>query len=144
MLNKIKTDKSNHDLVLEIWGKSVKKTHDFLSKKDFNYYKDIIPESLNDVNLYLWKDNHEIIGFSGTIQNELVMLFLDPDFIGKQYGSRILTDLIKTENINRIDVNAQNEHALNFYLNHGFKIESEDELDGFGKPYPIAHLIKND
>lgn len=144
MLTKIKADKKDYGLVLQIWEKSAKKTHHFLSEEDFNYYKEIIPENLNYVNLYLWKDDHEIIGFSGTSQDELVMLFLDPDFIGKRYGSRILSELIETENIKRVDVNTQNEHAKKFYLNHGFKIESEDELDGFGKPYPITHLIRND
>lgn len=144
MLTKIKADKKDYGLVWQIWEKSAKKTHHFLSEEDFNYYKEIIPEYLNHVNLYLWRDGHQIIGFSGTSQDELVMLFLDPDFIGKRYGSRILSELIETEGIKRVDVNTQNECGKMFYLNHGFKIESEDELDGFGKAYPIAHLVINE
>lgn len=70
------------------------------------------------------------------------MLFLDPDFIGKRYGSQILIELIETEDIKRIDVNSQNKYAKHFYLSHGFEIESEKDLDGFGKPYPITHLVK--
>ncbi|MGY3765568.1 GNAT family N-acetyltransferase [Vagococcus vulneris] len=142
MLNKKKATKNDYKLVLDIWEKSAKKTHHFLSDEDFNFYKKIIPEHLDYVNLYLWEDNDEIIGFSGISEDELVMLFLDPDFIGKRYGSKILIELMEMENINKIDVNTQNEYAKNFYLNHGFEIESEDEVDGFGKPYPITHLIK--
>ena len=48
------------------------------------------------------------------------MLFLDPDFIGKRYGSQILIELIETEDIKRIDVNSQNKYAKHFYLSHGF------------------------
>jgi putative acetyltransferase len=70
------------------------------------------------------------------------MLFLDPDFIGKRYGSYILTELMSQEGITKIDVNSQNEKAKTFYLNHGFEIVSEDLVDGFGKPYPITHLEK--
>jgi len=142
MLNKIRATKKDYELVLRIWGKSAKETHHFLSEEDFNFYKEIIPENLNYVNLDLWEDNKNIVGFSGVSEEELVMLFLDPAYIGKRYGSRILTELIKTDNIKKIDVNTQNEHAKKFYLNHGFEVESEEELDGFGKPYPITHLIK--
>lgn len=142
MLNKIRATKKDYELVLKIWEKSAKETHHFLSEEDFNFYKEIIPENLDYVNLDLWEDNGNIVGFSGISEDELVMLFLDPAFIGKRYGSRILTELIKIENIKRIDVNTQNEHAKKFYLNHGFEVESEEELDGFGKPYPITHLIK--
>ncbi|TKN74307.1 hypothetical protein DVX06_13155, partial [Enterococcus faecium] len=46
-------------------------------------YKAIIPENLDEVKLYLWEDNGEIVGFSGVSAEELVMLFLDPDFIDK-------------------------------------------------------------
>lgn len=53
-----------------------------------------------------------------------------------------MIELIETENIKRIDVNSQNKYAKIFYLSHGFEIESEEDLDGFGKPYPITHLVK--
>lgn len=143
MLDKNIATKKDYKLVLEIWEKSVRATHRFLSEEDISFYKDIIPENLDYVTLYLWEDDGEIVGFSGISEDELVMLFLDPKFIGKGYGSKILVNLIKTEKIKRIDVNTQNDHAKTFYLNHGFEIESEDDLDGFGKPYPITHLIKN-
>lgn len=139
---KINATKKDYELVLAIWEKSVKETHPFLAEADFNFYKKIIPENLTAVKLQLWKSQDKIIGFSGCDAGELVMLFLDPDFIGKGYGKQILLELMKTENIKKVDVNTQNEYAKKFYLKHGFEIESEDELDGFGKPYPITHLIK--
>lgn len=142
MLTKRKANKGDYRSIIEIWERSVKNTHDFLSEEDFNFYKKIIPENLDSVDLTLWSENDELVGFSGLDHRELVMLFLDPNFIGKRYGSRILTWLVDNEGINRIDVNTQNEQAKKFYLNHGFEIESEDAVDGFGKPYPITHLVR--
>lgn len=142
MLSRSKATKDEYVLILEIWEKSVRHTHDFLDEEDIQFYKNVIPEYLENVDLVLWKDEQRIIGFSGTSEEELVMLFLEPIFIGKQYGSEILMELIASESIKRIDVNTQNEHAKRFYLNHGFEIESEDAVDGFGKPYPITHLVK--
>lgn len=142
MLGRSKARKEEYGLILELWEKSVRHTHDFLAEEDIQFYKHVIPEYLDNVHLDLWKDEQHIIGFSGTSEDELVMLFLDPDFIGKQYGHKILLELIAAESIKKIDVNTQNEPAKSFYLNHGFEIASEDAVDGFGKPYPITHLIK--
>lgn len=142
MLNKLTATKKDYELILNIWEKSVKKTHHFLAEADFKFYKEMIPEHLDSVILYLWEDNGAIVGFSGINEDELAMLFLDPDYIGKGYGGHILIELVETEQIKKVDVNTQNEHAKIFYLKYGFEIESEDTLDGFGKPYPITHLIR--
>ncbi len=120
----------------------MKQTHNFLAERDIEFYKKIVPESLGAVDLLVWSDGTHMVGFSGTQGTELVMLFLDPDFIGRGYGHAILTWLIQHAGINRIDVNAQNDHAKRFYLKHGFTVATTDQLDGFGKPYPIDHLVK--
>lgn len=131
----------DYSLILNILEKSVKQTHTFLSGKDLEFYKGIIPENLKQVDLLLWFDDDQAVGFSGTQGQELVMLFLDPTFIGRKYGHEILTWLIDNVGITMIDVNTQNEHAKRFYLSHGFTVSSTDPIDGFGKPYPIDHLV---
>ena len=143
MLNmKIATPK-DYDKVLEIWERSVRATHHFLSEEDLFVFKEQIPNYLSQVELILWLDDESIIGFSGTSDDNLDMLFLDPHFIGKRYGHHIITWLITHKEINQIDVNEANEKAKTFYLNHGFSIVSRSETDGFGKPYPILHLKRN-
>lgn len=90
--------------------------------------------------LLLWFSGEEIVGFSGTSEQELDMLFIDPAFTGQGLGSQILTWLMEEKQINQVDVNEQNENAKRFYLKHGFVISSRSEADGFGKAYPILHL----
>lgn len=142
MLKYKKAVLSDYTKVLEVWGKSVKETHYFLSQKDFVFYKEAIPNYLDAVELLLWYNVEQLVGFSGTQNEELAMLFLDPKFIGKKYGSEILGWLLENKNIQKIDVNAQNKNAKAFYLKHGFIIDSEDQTDGFWKNYPILHLVK--
>lgn len=89
-----------------------------MSEEDFYFYKKIILENLDYVSLYLWEDENKVIGFSGINNDELIMLFLDSEFIGKGYGNKILLYLVETKNIKRFDVNTQNEHTKKFYLNH--------------------------
>ncbi|WP_338064554.1 GNAT family N-acetyltransferase [Vagococcus coleopterorum] len=140
--NQLATPQDYH-LILSIWEKSALATHDFLSPNDLDFYKEQIPKFLDHVELRVWSiDGQQPIGFSGTSDNELDMLFLDPEKIGGGYGHQILTWLIEHKQINKIDVNEQNHRAKDFYLKHGFKIVSRSERDGFDKPYPILHLEK--
>lgn len=46
MLTKIKATQNDYQTVLSIWEKSAQKTHDFLSKEDFEFYKNIIPHEI--------------------------------------------------------------------------------------------------
>ncbi|MEG0685848.1 MAG: GNAT family N-acetyltransferase [Erysipelotrichales bacterium] len=139
LINKKATNK-DYELVLEIWYKSIKATHIFLKEEDIIFFRNEIPKFLGYVDLLLWYDEEQIIGFSGTKEDELEMLFLDPSYIGMQYGSRILQWLIANKSITKIGVNEANTNAYKFYNKHGFTIVSRSDLDGFGKPYPILHL----
>ena len=133
---------TDYELILTIWEKSVRATHLFLPPSEIEYFKSIIPKALKNVELIIWEDEQHVVGFSGVSEEELDMLFLDPKFFRKGYGSQILTWLIENKGITKIDVNTQNEAAFAFYLKHGFVVDSQDEVDGFGKPYPISHLVK--
>ncbi|MFL1695790.1 GNAT family N-acetyltransferase [Weissella kandleri] len=140
MLTNRIAEKVDYTNVVDIWNQSVKATHHFLSKKDKDLYQNVIPNFFEKIELMLWYENETLIGFSGVDKQELVMLFLDPQFIGNHYGTQIIDWLKMNRNISSIDVNEQNENALKFYLKQGFEIDSRSEKDGFDKPYPILHL----
>ncbi|MBC2144258.1 GNAT family N-acetyltransferase [Listeria innocua] len=139
LINK-RAEKQDYQTILAIWEKSVIATHDFLTAEDRQFYKEQIPLFLDNVELFLWFAGEQVVGFSGTSERELDMLFLDPVATGNGYGSQILGWLIENKQINLVDVNEQNENATIFYLKHGFVVSSRSDLDGFGKPYPILHL----
>lgn len=142
MLRRQQATAAEYPLIMTIWAESVKQTHDFLAPADFDFYQRIVPDNLASVNLLLWFDGEQPVGFSGTQEDELVMLFLVPTAIGHGYGHTILTWLIDHAGVTTIDVNAQNARAKRFYLQHGFAVASTDAVDGCGKPYPIDHLVK--
>ncbi|MCD2234976.1 GNAT family N-acetyltransferase [Listeria monocytogenes] len=139
LINK-RAENQDYQMILAIWEKSVIATHAFLAAEDRQFYKEQIPLFLDNVELFLWFAGEEIVGFSGTSERELDMLFLNPIAAGNGYGSQILSWLIENKRINLVDVNEQNENATRFYLKHGFVVSSRSDLDGFGKPYPILHL----
>lgn len=136
----IKCTEENYTTLAEIWERSVAATHDFLSKGDFNEIKQaLIPDYFPNVDLYTLIDNERITGFIGLSFDSIEMLFIDDYCRGNGYGSA-LVDFALKKGATKVDVNAQNVFALNFYQAKGFKVIGRDETDEGGRPYPIPHL----
>ncbi|WP_206911784.1 hypothetical protein IGL98_002976 [Enterococcus sp. DIV0840] len=133
---------NEYSKLVEIWAKSVKQTHDFLSTEDFETIKNELPTYFPHLDVRVWTDHDKIIGFSGVDGNKLEMLFLDPLYIGKGYGKQVVTNLLKENDIQIIDVNEQNQSAKAFYRVMGFDEYERSEVDDAGRPYPILHLKK--
>jgi putative acetyltransferase len=134
---------TDYPVLLEIWEASVKATHHFLNKNDIEFFKKTIQEKniFDLVKLTVVRDdNNLIVGFMGVSENSLEMIFLHPNARRKGIGKMLLKHAINDLKVNKVDVNEQNEEALQFYEHFGFKIMSRSALDGTGKPYPILHM----
>ncbi|ULQ58645.1 GNAT family N-acetyltransferase [Brucepastera parasyntrophica] len=136
-----RADSNDYSEIMKVWESSVKATHHFLKTEDFEYYKRIIAaEFFPKVNLYILFAGKKIIGFMGVSGENLEMLFIEKDSIGKGYGKKLLQYAIENLNVKRVDVNEQNKQALGFYEKSGFKITGRSEKDSMNKDYPVLHL----
>ncbi len=133
---------TSYDTLIDIWEKSVRATHDFLKEEDLLFYRPLIlNEYFKAVRLVaLWKDE-SIAGFAGVADKNLEMLFIHPDFFGKGFGKTLLNYCLKELEVEKVDVNEQNEQALGFYLHMGFEVTERSALDSMGKPYPVLHML---
>ena len=138
--------KNEYNEVVDLWEASVRATHHFLKEEDIQYFKPLI------LNMYLdavelkcaRTEVGKIIGFLGVADQNLEMLFIHPDYRGKQIGKTLLNYSIEKMNVKKVDVNEQNEQAVGFYKKYGFETSSRSELDSLEKPYPTLHLeLKN-
>lgn len=140
-ISKVKPEE--HDILLDIWESSVRATHHFLKEENILFFKQTIHEHkyFELVELACVRDEaNKILGFLGTHNDSLEMLFVHPDYIGKGVGKALMNHALEVVKVNKVDVNEQNERARQFYLNHGFVVIGRDELDGTGKPFPILHM----
>ncbi len=134
--------KTEYPEVVDLWEASVRATHHFLKEEDIAYFKPLILNIyLDAVELRCMRNSEgKILGFSGVAEGNLEMLFIHPDYRGQQIGKKLLDYAIQEQEVNKVDVNEQNEQALGFYQHFGFEVVSRSELDPSGKPYPILHM----
>ncbi len=128
--------------LIQIWEASVRATHDFLPEAEILKLKPLILEQyFPQVHLNLYRENDVTVGFLGTSDDNIEMLFIDPEFRGKGIGKQLIQFALNELNIHKVDVNEQNPQAVGFYQKLGFKIISRSELDGQGNPYPLLHML---
>ena len=132
----------NYAEMLNVWENSVRATHDFITEEDIEFFKPIIMEqAFPAVTLRCVKnESGSIIGFVGTHESKIEMLFILDDARGQGVGKALLQYAIEHLGATQVDVNEQNPQAVGFYQHMGFKVVSRSPLDDMGKPFPILHM----
>jgi putative acetyltransferase len=140
-MNIRKATPADYPDIMRVWESSVLATHHFLAKEDFELFKSIIPgQVLPVLELYVIGDTH-IAGVLGVAGDGLEMLFIEAGSRGKGYGKALTQFAITQLHITHMDVNEQNEQAVDFYRKMGFTQTGRSAVDGMGKPYPLLHFI---
>lgn len=139
-----RTEKIIEQLVY-IWQKSVIKTHTFLSFNEIETIKKYVPAALKEVDTLIIETNakNESIAFMGTENKKLEMLFIDPDYIQKGLGKKLIQHAICHYQVNEVTVNEDNINAKGFYEHMGFSVYKRSPLDEQGNPYPILYMKLN-
>lgn len=127
--------------LLLVWESSARSTHHFLTEKDIQFYKDLIPQYFQAVELYVIRNKEDkVVAFLGLSDKLIEMLFIHPDEQGKGLGKQLVLFAISEKGIRQVDVNEQNTSAFHFYQHIGFQVISRDEMDSSGRPFPILHM----
>lgn len=67
-------------------------------------------------------------------------VFVDSAYRGKGVGAVALQYVLDKLQVYKVDVNEQNQQAVDFYLKKGYQLIGRSAVDGMGKSYPILHL----
>lgn len=130
--------------LLNVWETSVQATHDFIKPADFQSIKAIVQTiNFNDFDVYCLIENDVLLGFVGVLDHKIEMLFLAPDYFGKGLGKRLLLFAIHELKADKVDVNEQNQKAVEFYLHFGFKTYERTDKDDQGNDYPLLRMKLN-
>lgn len=130
--------------LIDVWEKSVLATHSFLIPSDFESIKKLVQSmDFSELDVFCLIQSDNLIGFIGVFDFKIEMLFLSPDYIGKNLGRMLLEYAVNELKANKVDVNEQNIHAVGFYQKFGFVAYERTELDDQGNPYPILRMQLN-
>ena len=127
--------------LLEVWEKSVRATHLFLSDREIKNIKEYVPQALNGI-AHLMIDAGEAgraVAFMGIEDGTLEMLFISPEERGKGLGKRLIEYGIESYSVELLAVNEQNPQAKKFYEHMGFHVNKRTGLDEQGNPYPLLY-----
>lgn len=134
----------DREQLLELWERSVRATHHFLTAGDIDTLRPFVANELASDAIGWWvlaSDDDEPIGFLGFANDAIEALFLDPDSRGKG-GGRFLVAHAETLAASplAVDVNEDNEEARRFYEALGFEVVGRSPVDAGGRPFPIIHM----
>ncbi len=135
-----KCEPNDYPVLVDIWERSVRASHDFLTERVINEIKEaLIPEYFPAVELYAVDSNGCMTGFVGIAGDKMEMLFVDSRWKNCGYGSALI-EFAKLHGVTKVDVNEQNPAAIEFYKSRGFHFVGRDETDEAGRFYPIVHM----
>ena len=138
----VQATQADYLTLIDLWERSVRATHDFLPETEIAQLKPLIlNEYFAQVCLHVVVRDNQILGFLVSSEDNIEMLFIDPDFRRTGVGSSLLDFAVKQLGIYKVDVNEQNTQAVNFYKKSGFEVVGRSELDGQGNPYPLLHMV---
>jgi putative acetyltransferase len=133
---------ADRDALLDVWLRSVRATHTFLTEEDIQYFLPLVRD-VALVELEVWKlcDEHDVaVGFMGLTDAKMEAIFLAPEVRRRGWGRMLVDHARKLKGPLTVDVNEQNEEAVEFYKACGFRVVGRSELDSTGRPFPLLHL----
>jgi putative acetyltransferase len=133
---------TDREVLLEIWLRSVRATHMFLSEEDIQSFLPIVRDvALAELEIWvLCSDSESPVGFMGMSGSTVEALFLAPEFLRRGGGRRLIQHAQELKGELTVDVNEQNPAAIRFYEACGFVVEGRSELDSNGRPFPLLHM----
>ncbi|RXK58917.1 GNAT family N-acetyltransferase [Lacibacter luteus] len=132
---------NDHATLINVWEASVRATHHFLPEAYLQEIKQILPHVFSLIPVHVYElSNGDVCGFAGVDSGKIEMLFLHPDVRGKGIGREMIRFCMQELAADKVDVNEQNQQAVDFYKHIGFTVTGRSELDGAGKPFPLLHM----
>jgi putative acetyltransferase len=133
---------TDRDTLLDIWLRSVRATHTFLTEDDIQSLLPLVRDAaLPELELWvLCSEGGTPAGFLGLSGSKVEALFIAPESSRRGGGRMLLDHARQLKGALTVDVNEQNPEALRFYAACGFAVIGRSAMDTAGRPFPLLHL----
>lgn len=117
-----KMNESEIDTLVFIWFKASVQAHSFIAEDFWQSQMLAIKETyLPDCEIYIYKEDGNILGFVSYYQGLIPALFVSPDVQSQGIGSKLLDFIKQQYHQLQLAVYTKNQRAHSFYLAQGFK-----------------------
>lgn len=134
--------------LLEVWERSVRATHHFLTDADVQALRPLVADELASTALEWWvlaSDEEPVIGFLGLTTGTIEALFIDPTWHGRGGGKLLVAhaQALAGDGALTVEVNEHNDAGVGFYKAIGFSVIGRSPTDTGGRPFPILHMRRS-
>jgi putative acetyltransferase len=137
---------AERDQLVDLWERSARATHAFLSEADIVSLRPQVARELASNAIDWWvavTADDTPIGFLGFASNAIEGLFIDPDRLGQGAGKRLVAHAQQlSRDALSVEVNEQNQAAVAFYNALGFAVVARSPLDDAGRPFPTLRMMR--
>ena len=133
---------TDRDTLVDIWLRSFRATHTFLTEDDILSLLALLREGALD-QLELWvlcTQGGTPIGFLGLSGSSVEALFIAPEWCRQGGGRMLLDHARRLKGPLTVNVNEQNTAAVRFYQACGFAVVGRSPVDSGGRPFPLLHM----
>ena len=131
------------EALLDVWERSVRATHLFLTDSEVRRIKGYVPQALAGVEHLVVAEAGKPIAFMGVQGDRLEMLFVAPEEMGRGVGRKLLELGFRRYGVAEVTVNEQNPQAVGFYERMGFETYKRTDFDEEGGPYPLLYMRRS-
>lgn len=120
-----KFEKPDINSVAEIWLDTNIKAHSFISQQYWRNNLELVKESLNQAEVYVFDNEKKILGFIGLDDNYIAGIFVQYKEQSNGIGKQLLDYVKGIKNHLSLKVYKRNVRAVEFYLRESFAIQCE-------------------
>lgn len=126
-------EEKDMEAVMDIWLTSNIETHDFIPEIYWRKNYEAVRAAIGRAEVCVYEDGGQILGFVGIVEDYIAGIFVKKEFRSAGIGRELLENGKKNHKRLLLDVFAENERALEFYVREGFRIDMERVGDDTGK-----------
>lgn len=140
MIRTLQTDEL--ELAMKLWLETNLAAHDFIAEDYWRGNYEPVKKMLPEATIFVYEENHAILGFIGLTGNYIAGLFVDVHSQSKGIGKALLDSVKKNYSELSLHVYKKNARAINFYRRENFVPAEEQTDENTGETELVMNWIK--
>lgn len=140
MIRTLQTDEL--ELAMKLWLETNLAAHDFIAEDYWRGNYEPVKKMLPEATIFVYEENHAILGFIGLTGNYIAGLFVDVHNQSKGIGKALLDFVKRNHSELSLRVYKRNVRAVGFYRREAFAVSGEQTDENTGEKELLMNWTK--